>query len=738
MGRSCTGLPCQHSQSRARHIGLAFLDFASAASLRQSCFCSSNCMGPSDTEESPLYGADDFRIYCMKVLPCSKRYCHDWTTCPFAHPGEKARRRDPRVFNYTGIACPDMKKEGSCPRREACPYAHNVFEYWLHPTRYRTQLCNDDNRCKRRICFFAHTLEELRVPSCKPFVPPEALAAATPPEAVTDASGSPSEWNQNFGIPKGPGPGAFVGGHTDQALADLQSKLASLQLAVQSTQPGTKLHQDQEMMINVLSAALRNAYVINSFSTAAPVRGQLQQVASAEDMSTRYGQLPHTFQQEQQQQAALSLPAGDARALMYNAGLQQHVPQQVEPRSNSNPELAPWQANSLRQSLAMEYARMSMDSMQSGPPPDPRRMSNAELAYHMSLPDSQLSRGSNSDYSRMSLSDTAARLSLSDFPSRMSLSESSAQGSGLWQAGPSPSSAILQQRASGQDGNIFRSTFYHTEGMQPRSSRQAQSSPLPHHWSPYGMPPSLPQSGQPHPGTPNVNEPMPYGQPPIYSPSTQPFGRASNDIREPTIRASLIDHWQQQPSLHHATRMSLESAPSIDQHPWAVPYAASAGANSAALLGNRESRPAVGTANAAQQQQQASAGNVRDISGGLTSAGPRMGMPQDPMQAAVAAEAAARSSSESSRFSMDSLRRSVDSARYPGSGRTSSIESANAQSALTGSPLSNGHGHDSLFAYQPAHSALTPMASVPEAEPMAAPAAMTSVAELKEPNCSRE
>lgn len=202
----------------------------------------------------------------LQVLPCSKRYCHDWTTCPFAHPGEclvtfsnlqtlleicdrleaavssgeKARRRDPRVFNYTGIACPDMKKvrgndfhgqqficivfvahmlprrcpythrsfcvdvmqEGACPRREACPYAHNVFEYWLHPTRYRTQLCNDDNRCKRRICFFAHTLEELRVPSCKPFVPPEALAAATPPDAVTDASGSPSEWSPNFGIPK--------------------------------------------------------------------------------------------------------------------------------------------------------------------------------------------------------------------------------------------------------------------------------------------------------------------------------------------------------------------------------------------------------------------------------------------------------------------------------------------------------------------------------------------------------
>ncbi len=29
--------------------------------------------------------------------------------CPFAHPGEKAKRRDCRVYSYTGIACPEMK-----------------------------------------------------------------------------------------------------------------------------------------------------------------------------------------------------------------------------------------------------------------------------------------------------------------------------------------------------------------------------------------------------------------------------------------------------------------------------------------------------------------------------------------------------------------------------------------------------------------------------------------------------
>lgn len=122
--------------------------------------------------DSPLYRSDEFRMFCFKVLPCSKRYCHDWTVCPFSHPGEKAKRRDPRVYTYTGIACTEMKKNLQCPRGDSCPYAHNVFEYWLHPSRYRTQLCNDGISCNRKVCFFAHTVEELRVPSCK------ALAAA--------------------------------------------------------------------------------------------------------------------------------------------------------------------------------------------------------------------------------------------------------------------------------------------------------------------------------------------------------------------------------------------------------------------------------------------------------------------------------------------------------------------------------------------------------------------------------
>ena len=105
--------------------------------------------------------SDDFRMYEFKVRRCSRTRAHDWTECPFTHPGEKARRRDPRRFNYCGAACPEFRK-GSCPRSDACEFSHGVFECWLHPSRYRTQLCKDGSACGRRACFFAHHSSQLR------------------------------------------------------------------------------------------------------------------------------------------------------------------------------------------------------------------------------------------------------------------------------------------------------------------------------------------------------------------------------------------------------------------------------------------------------------------------------------------------------------------------------------------------------------------------------------------------
>ncbi|KAJ7281187.1 hypothetical protein O6H91_Y366100 [Diphasiastrum complanatum] len=111
--------------------------------------------------KNSIYTTDEFRMFSFKVRPCSRAYSHDWTECPFVHPGENARRRDPRRYHYSCVPCPDFRK-GACRRGDSCEYAHGVFECWLHPAQYRTRLCKDGTNCARRVCFFAHTTEELR------------------------------------------------------------------------------------------------------------------------------------------------------------------------------------------------------------------------------------------------------------------------------------------------------------------------------------------------------------------------------------------------------------------------------------------------------------------------------------------------------------------------------------------------------------------------------------------------
>ncbi|KAK1307227.1 Zinc finger CCCH domain-containing protein 54 [Acorus calamus] len=110
-----------------------------------------------------VYETDEFRMYAFKIKRCAKTKSHDWTECPYAHRGEKARRRDPRKFNYSGVACPEFRHAGDCRRGQRCEFAHGVFEFWLHPARYRTRACKAGPRCLRKVCFFAHSPEQLRM-----------------------------------------------------------------------------------------------------------------------------------------------------------------------------------------------------------------------------------------------------------------------------------------------------------------------------------------------------------------------------------------------------------------------------------------------------------------------------------------------------------------------------------------------------------------------------------------------
>ncbi|KIZ02848.1 Zinc finger CCCH domain-containing protein 2 [Monoraphidium neglectum] len=127
----------------------------------------------------------EMMMHSFKVELCTDEAAHDWLECPYAHRGEKAARRDPATHNHVGVICPDIRRSGRCPRGDSCPYAHSVFELHLHPNRYRTQLCTMGASCRRPVCFFAHTVEEMRSPpegaSAAPGAPPGGAGAPVPP-----------------------------------------------------------------------------------------------------------------------------------------------------------------------------------------------------------------------------------------------------------------------------------------------------------------------------------------------------------------------------------------------------------------------------------------------------------------------------------------------------------------------------------------------------------------------------
>lgn len=121
---------------------------------------------PSGTVPTPgldITKTPEYHMFCFKILSCPLKTSHDWSSCPWAHPKEQARRRDPRRFYYTPMMCPYAKMGAfACPKGDACDMAHQVYEFWLHPLKFRSEMCRKGPLCDRRLCFFAHRPEELR------------------------------------------------------------------------------------------------------------------------------------------------------------------------------------------------------------------------------------------------------------------------------------------------------------------------------------------------------------------------------------------------------------------------------------------------------------------------------------------------------------------------------------------------------------------------------------------------
>ncbi|CAF1731722.1 zinc finger CCCH domain-containing protein 61-like [Brassica napus] len=174
------------------HIGRPTVDIPPRKLLSSAISPSSPCPEDKvqkeccyDSDSDDPYAGDHFRMYEFKIRRCTRSRSHDWTDCPFAHPGEKARRRDPRRYHYTGEVCPEFRNGCDCSRGDMCGFAHGVFECWLHPSRYRTEACKDGKHCKRKICFFAHSPRQFRVlPPSENFVSGGGGSAASSPASV--------------------------------------------------------------------------------------------------------------------------------------------------------------------------------------------------------------------------------------------------------------------------------------------------------------------------------------------------------------------------------------------------------------------------------------------------------------------------------------------------------------------------------------------------------------------------
>jgi len=277
-------------------------------------------------------------MYAFKVKPCSRAYSHDWTECPFVHPGENARRRDPRKYHYSCVPCPEFKK-GACSKGDACEYAHGIFECWLHPAQYRTRLCKDEINCARRVCFFAHKVEELRplypstgsaVPSprsmsslnASPFdmsnLSPIALgssSALTPPMTPTGVSSSPggAMWQSHLNIMTPPPlqlPGSRLKTTLNARNAGLEVELLGLENQLRRQQLLEELAGLSSSPSGWNSSLMSNGGHVNPTS--------LDDVFGSVESSPNGMQIRHSMNQQQFRSSSSSSPYGmDSRSAAF-------------------------------------------------------------------------------------------------------------------------------------------------------------------------------------------------------------------------------------------------------------------------------------------------------------------------------------------------------------------------------------------------------------------------------------
>ncbi|WIA11460.1 hypothetical protein OEZ85_011576 [Tetradesmus obliquus] len=210
--------------------------------------------------------------YC-KIAPCFKRQQHDWTVCFYSHPGEKACRRDLRLHSYAAVMCSNMLHKGCCPRGDGCPQSHSVFEYHMHPARFRTKLCTDGDRCRRPFCFFAHGMQQLREPA--PLNSCTSRPAARHPAAAAAAGCSSGSMSQEGSSASSLGSGFSFASSTAAGTMQLERQCSGQMLMPMQTQ---QQQQQQQQYLLQVQQQQQQMLQVQQLETAAG--SAMQQLAS--------------------------------------------------------------------------------------------------------------------------------------------------------------------------------------------------------------------------------------------------------------------------------------------------------------------------------------------------------------------------------------------------------------------------------------------------------------------------
>lgn len=58
-----------------------------------------------------------------------QKHWHNWTTCFYLHPSERARRRNPLTHSYAAVMCPDMQKQVRHSKAPASSFSRQCLLY---------------------------------------------------------------------------------------------------------------------------------------------------------------------------------------------------------------------------------------------------------------------------------------------------------------------------------------------------------------------------------------------------------------------------------------------------------------------------------------------------------------------------------------------------------------------------------------------------------------------------------